>query len=38
MAGNNTLTFTDDGFDKEVLGSDFPVRLIFGRNGVGRAA
>jgi thioredoxin 1 len=29
MAGNNTLTFTDAGFDKEVLGSDVPVLVDF---------
>jgi thioredoxin 1 len=29
MAGNDTLTFTDDGFDKEVLGSEVPVLVDF---------
>lgn len=29
MAGNNTLTFTDDGFDKDVLNSDIPVLVDF---------
>ena len=29
MAGDNTLTFTDAGFDKEVLGSDQPVLVDF---------
>jgi thioredoxin 1 len=29
MAGNNTLTFTDASFDKEVLNSDQPVLVDF---------
>ncbi len=29
MAGNNTLTFTDDGFDKDVLSSEMPVLVDF---------
>ncbi len=29
MAGNNTLTFTDDAFDKDVLSSDMPVLVDF---------
>jgi thioredoxin 1 len=29
MAGNNTLTFTDDSFDKDVLNSDVPVLVDF---------
>ena len=29
MAGNNTLTFTDEGFDKEVLASEIPVLVDF---------
>jgi thioredoxin 1 len=29
MAGNNTLTFTDDAFDKDVLNSDVPVLVDF---------
>jgi thioredoxin 1 len=29
MAGNNTLTFTDDTFDKDVLNSDVPVLVDF---------
>jgi thioredoxin 1 len=29
MAGDNTLTFTDDGFDSEVLKSDKPVLVDF---------
>jgi thioredoxin 1 len=29
MAGNDTLTFTDDGFDKDVLSSDVPVLVDF---------
>jgi thioredoxin 1 len=29
MAGNDTLTFTDDGFDKDVLNSDVPVLVDF---------
>ena len=29
MAGNNTLTFTDDSFDKDVLSSDVPVLVDF---------
>jgi len=29
MAGNNTLTFTDDSFDKDVLNSDIPVLVDF---------
>ena len=29
MAGNNTLTFTDDSFDKDVLNSEVPVLVDF---------
>src|SRR3984893_7801748 len=29
MAGKNTLTFTDDAFDKDVLNSDVPVLVDF---------
>ena len=29
MAGNDTLTFTDDSFDKDVLNSDVPVLVDF---------
>ena len=29
MAGNNTLTFTDDTFEKDVLKSDVPVLVDF---------
>jgi thioredoxin 1 len=29
MAGDNTLTFTDSGFDQEVLRSDVPVLVDF---------
>jgi thioredoxin 1 len=29
MAGQNTLTFTDDGFDQEVLRSEVPVLVDF---------
>jgi len=29
MAGNNTLTFTDDSFDQDVLNSDVPVLVDF---------
>jgi thioredoxin 1 len=29
MAGHDTLTFTDNGFDKEVLGSEVPVLVDF---------
>jgi thioredoxin 1 len=29
MAGNDTLTFTDDGFDNDVLNSDVPVLVDF---------
>ena len=29
MAGNNTLTFTDDTFDQDVLNSDVPVLVDF---------
>jgi thioredoxin len=29
MAGNNTLTFTDADFDKDVLNSDVPVLVDF---------
>jgi thioredoxin 1 len=29
MAGNNTLTFTDTDFDKDVLNSDVPVLVDF---------
>ncbi len=29
MAGNNTLTFTDQNFDAEVLNSDVPVLVDF---------
>ncbi len=29
MAGDNTLTFTDDSFDKEVLKSEVPVLVDF---------
>ena len=29
MAGDNTLTFTDDGFDKDVLASEVPVLVDF---------
>ncbi len=29
MAGQDTLTFTDDNFDTEVLGSDIPVMVDF---------
>lgn len=29
MAGDNTLTFTDDSFDRDVLNSDLPVLVDF---------
>lgn len=29
MAGNHTLTFTDDSFDKDVLNSEVPVLVDF---------
>src|SRR3954451_13944713 len=29
MAGSNTLTFTDDSFDKDVLNADVPVLVDF---------
>lgn len=29
MAGDNTLTFTDDSFDKDVLNADVPVLVDF---------
>ena len=29
MAGNNTLTFTDDTFDKDVLNAEVPVLVDF---------
>ena len=29
MAGNDTLTFTDDSFDKDVLNADVPVLVDF---------
>ena len=33
MAGNNTLTFTDSGFDTEVLKSEEPVLVDFAKGG-----
>ena len=38
MAGQNTLEFTDAGFDQDVLRSDVPVLVDFGRSGAARAA
>jgi hypothetical protein len=38
MAGINTLTFTDDSFDKDVLRADVPVLVDFWPNGAGLAA
>jgi hypothetical protein len=37
MAGQNTLTFTDAGFDQEVLRSDVPVLVDSGLNGAALA-